>query len=87
MFTKITNEECCTFLFDSPQRLSFWGKNTPQDLWLNCVRGGMVVESVFIESMSTVPAKSRGQYVLAFEALEPFDGSLVEFGPHDVVVS
>ena len=87
MFTEILGDECCTFLFDSPTRLSFWGKNTPQDLWLNCVSDGLVTESLRVLSGCETPVVSDGEYRLAFESLGSVLGGSVEFSPGFVEVS
>lgn len=86
MFTEIAPDECCTFLFDSPSRLSFWGKNTPQDLWLNCVSDGVVREALRIAAGSLEPVTSEGGYVVAFEALGGFEGRRVSFSPSGIEV-
>lgn len=81
MDTEIGIADACVFLFDDYQRLSFWGDHTPQDLYLNCVLDGVVVESVFIPAMTPHQVLSVGEYQLAFEALEDLTGSVVEFIP------
>lgn len=77
MFTEIGEHDACLFLFDSRTPLSFWGKNTPQNLWLNCVSDGVVAECLLIESGSMSPVKTDGSYDMAFEALAPYLGERV----------
>lgn len=81
MDTEIGMADACVFLFDTPQRMSFWGDHTPQDLYLNCVADGVVMESVFIPAMTPHQVLSVGEYRVAFEALEDLTGALVEFTP------
>lgn len=81
MDTEIGGADACVFLLDTPQRMSFWGDHTPQNLYLNCVADGVVVESVFIPAMTPHQVLSVGEYRVAFEALEDFTGALVEFIP------
>lgn len=86
MGTEIRPDECALFLFDSPRRLSFWGHDTPQDLWLNCVEDGFVTESHRIRANDDSPVLSLGKYVMAFESLGQWEQHEVELLPDRIMV-
>ena len=75
--TEITNDECCLFLFDAKTQHTFWGLNTPQLIWVNFVDNNTVKEAKPIYPHNTVPVKSIGKYIMAFEALNPYLGCIV----------
>lgn len=66
----IQPDECCVFVFDVPQRLSFWGKNTPQDLNLNAIADGCCMETLPICSEDLSQVTTDGEYSIAIETLD-----------------
>jgi uncharacterized membrane protein (UPF0127 family) len=77
-FRHIEPDECCVFLFENPQGLSFWGKNTEQPLYLNAVSEGECLESLYLEENSLEPKTTEGDYVIGVET----DGSRCLLGAH-----
>lgn len=86
MGTEIRPDQCALFLFDAPTKLSFWGHDTPQDLWLNCVEEGFVVEAHRIRANDDTPVRSMGAYRLAFESLGQWEQHDVTILPDRIMV-
>lgn len=73
---EITKDECCLFLFDAKSQHTFWGLNTPQQIWVNFVtdNGGILAvrEAKPIYPNNLSPVKSIGKYSIAFESLNNY---------------
>ena len=52
-------DECCVFVYESDAYRSFWGKDTPQDLFVSLVCDGVVVESRRIYAYDERPVKLK----------------------------
>ena len=83
---EIGHMQCLPFVYDSPRRLTFWGAGCTQDLYLNCVAGGMVREALHIPAGSLRPVRSEGEYAFAFESLEGFEGKGISVLPDKVAM-
>lgn len=73
----IADDECCLFMFDAPEQVSFWGKNTVQPLYMNCIKNGEVMESYLLEQGSREPVRSMGEYSVVMETLRDLGGRAV----------
>ena len=80
--------ECCLFVYDAAVSPRFWGRNTPQDLWVSLVSGGEVVDSQPIARMDETPVALSGRGELALETLVPLEiGSCVTVSGDEVAIS
>ena len=72
-FCEIGTRDCCLFIY--PTRLSptFWGKNTPQDLWVSLIDEGIVIDCKKIRAFDLTPVSLDGRGDMAVETRVPLN--------------
>ena len=76
----LKKDECCIFMYPSKRLLSFWMKNTPQDLDIYYIDGLDVIQVDTMWSYTLTPHKSLQPVTMAIEAvhgvLNPIDKTI-----------
>lgn len=84
---KMERDECCVFSYETETQPKFWGKNTPQCLWVSLISGGRVVDSKKIMKMDETPVCLSGRGNIAIESRRKIQvGSNVLLNGDEVIV-